>query len=384
MAPVLPDSSLHSSRESSSDLPAAHMSQERSLLKPNVDTTSGKISLKSKLRAISRNRHQHKTAHFEPDEKVQEYEPPQERPSSEARPDSIDSTQRRRVMDTVTPEKRGRSQGRQDVVMDGEKQTSDTMRAASGGSALSQPQLASPILSTPIITGTDYAPMSTPNKLKQTFVPTMDEGSFLATTDTTQASPAPGSAGAGGGFLSSMLNAATSLGTALSSGNPRSPPMKSGTIPESDHPSILTPVRAPVGYQTELSGPTVATLGLGELSVKDIGLLQSPGVHSEAAPSSRARGGTLESNTGSLQSTDVGEGPKVHRSGSVNTSHSRKRRGSTSVPIFGAEGQGQKITGFAVASNKRNREFHGTFRSVPEADYLLDGNPGSPFSQAML
>ena len=37
------------------------------------------------------------------------------------------------------------------------------------------------------------------------------------------------------------------------------------------------------------------------------------------------------------------------------------------------DGPGQKITGFAVASNKRNREFHAMFRSVPEADYLLDG-----------
>jgi hypothetical protein len=31
------------------------------------------------------------------------------------------------------------------------------------------------------------------------------------------------------------------------------------------------------------------------------------------------------------------------------------------------------VTGFAVASNKRNADFHELFTSVPEGDYLIDG-----------
>ena len=31
------------------------------------------------------------------------------------------------------------------------------------------------------------------------------------------------------------------------------------------------------------------------------------------------------------------------------------------------------VTGFAVASNKRNQDFHELFPSVPEGDYLIEG-----------
>jgi len=31
------------------------------------------------------------------------------------------------------------------------------------------------------------------------------------------------------------------------------------------------------------------------------------------------------------------------------------------------------VTGFAVASNKRNADFHELFPSVPEGDYLIEG-----------
>jgi len=33
------------------------------------------------------------------------------------------------------------------------------------------------------------------------------------------------------------------------------------------------------------------------------------------------------------------------------------------------------VTGFAVASNKRNADFHELFPSVPEGDYLIEGEP---------
>lgn len=31
------------------------------------------------------------------------------------------------------------------------------------------------------------------------------------------------------------------------------------------------------------------------------------------------------------------------------------------------------VTGFAVASNMRNQEFHKMFQGIPEGDYLIDG-----------
>ena len=37
------------------------------------------------------------------------------------------------------------------------------------------------------------------------------------------------------------------------------------------------------------------------------------------------------------------------------------------------------VTGFAVASNKRNQDFHELFPSVPEGDYLIEGEcPTAP------
>ena len=31
------------------------------------------------------------------------------------------------------------------------------------------------------------------------------------------------------------------------------------------------------------------------------------------------------------------------------------------------------VTGFAVASNKRNADFHELFKTIPEGDYLIEG-----------
>ncbi|KXT00157.1 hypothetical protein AC578_3298 [Pseudocercospora eumusae] len=82
----------------------------------------------------------------------------------------------------------------------------------------------------------------------------------------------------------------------------------------------------------------------------------------------------------------------IKRSGSVRSKLSgrRKHRGSsatagTSNSIAaalkdstsgmanpGALGLGHRLTGFAVASSKRNKDFHQLFRSVPEDDYLIE------------
>lgn len=82
----------------------------------------------------------------------------------------------------------------------------------------------------------------------------------------------------------------------------------------------------------------------------------------------------------------------VKRSGSVRSKMSgrRKHRSSsatqgTSTSIAAAiinsstglanpamNGLGHRLTGFAVASNKRNKDFHQLFRSVPEDDFLIE------------
>ena len=45
---------------------------------------------------------------------------------------------------------------------------------------------------------------------------------------------------------------------------------------------------------------------------------------------------------------------------------------TTGLGNLSGSGPGHRLTGFAVASNKRNKDFHQLFRSVPEDDYLIE------------
>ncbi|QSS65803.1 GRAM domain-containing protein [Histoplasma capsulatum] len=97
-----------------------------------------------------------------------------------------------------------------------------------------------------------------------------------------------------------------------------------------------------------------------------------------------AKGSTGEQTppSGSIFEGETGAG--VQRSGSVRSRLARRHRGSSSATIgpLGAAGLGlgipgantsaPRLTGFAVASKKRNRDFHQLFRSVPEDDYLIE------------
>jgi VAD1 Analog of StAR-related lipid transfer domain/GRAM domain len=79
----------------------------------------------------------------------------------------------------------------------------------------------------------------------------------------------------------------------------------------------------------------------------------------------------------------------IARNGSIRSvANPRRKRGSsattgttmgtavvaanTSITHPNAQGITPKLTGFAVASKKRNRDFHQLFRSVPEDDYLIE------------
>ncbi|KAJ8609044.1 hypothetical protein MRB53_039313 [Persea americana] len=155
-----------------------------------------------------------------------------------------------------------------------------------------------------------------------------------------------------GGFLSSVFSAASNLGTALTSG--KSPIGRHTEMrPIIQDPSANTNVHESVPNRA-------ITMPLAELSLKDMGLSEHNETDELRRPrtSSQATSVQLKDDHAEKQSGQA-------RSGSVITTAHRKRRESTTASIFGtSEHLNQKITGFAVASNKRNREFHATFRSV--------------------
>ncbi|EPS34748.1 hypothetical protein PDE_09712 [Penicillium oxalicum 114-2] len=89
---------------------------------------------------------------------------------------------------------------------------------------------------------------------------------------------------------------------------------------------------------------------------------------------------------GSVVDGDIGSG-SIRRTGSVRSRLARRHRGSSgatasTIGAIGATGLAlgvsginasvPRLTGFAVTSKKRNRDFHQLFRSVPEDDYLIE------------
>lgn len=122
-------------------------------------------------------------------------------------------------------------------------------------------------------------------------------------------------------------------------------------------------------------------------------LLGSPGdeVIESQSTISLPRDGALTGDhtppTGSVIDGDIGSGT-IRRTGSVRSRLGRRHRGSsgaTTASTIGAIGASAinlgipgvnssvpRLTGFAVASKKRNRDFHQLFRSVPEDDYLIE------------
>ncbi|KAI1807591.1 hypothetical protein F4811DRAFT_505201 [Daldinia bambusicola] len=175
----------------------------------------------------------------------------------------------------------------------------------------------------------------------------------------------------------------------------------------------------------------VKTLGKGDLSLSQLGI-QEPGSiastptitkFSDSTTESRARSesapvdNTTVSANGDGQSDDLTiGGPRsisdkaaispptslyegksgIQRTGSIKSAlaRTRRKRGSTggtagtagtgttigaaiaaanaSVAHPSAAGSTPKLTGFAVASKKRNRDFHALFKSVPDDDYLIE------------
>ncbi|KAK4237104.1 hypothetical protein C8A03DRAFT_34959 [Achaetomium macrosporum] len=175
---------------------------------------------------------------------------------------------------------------------------------------------------------------------------------------------------------------------------------------------------------TEPKEPAVKTLGMGDLSLSQLGIADAPSAapspvtarfteretrrRSESAPAEpntvgidftddarprsihEAAGGERTPSAGSLYEGKTG----VQRSGSIRSALGHRRNRGSSIathatsaastigaaiaaansslvnPVGSAPAP--KLTGFAVANKKRNRDFHALFKSVPDDDYLIE------------
>jgi len=176
---------------------------------------------------------------------------------------------------------------------------------------------------------------------------------------------------------------------------------------------------------TEPKEPAVKTLGMGDLSLSQLGIVDTPSaapspvaarfvetetrVRSESAPaephtvdipedSHAFRPRSVHEAAGGEQTPPAGsvyEGKQgVYRSGSIRSAIGHRRNRGSSIATHGttatstigaaiaaansslvnpaAAGSAPKLTGFAVANKKRNRDFHALFKSVPDDDYLIE------------
>lgn len=318
-----------------------------------------KSSIKSRLRNISINRH--KAAHFE--------EEPETVPIAYTGTGSDGSDSRDKIEPVVTEGveyTRGRSQSRASE-QEKEQRIDSTL---STNSSLAEPQLAKPIVVTPTFALAEPNTDTSRRRVNSVAASIEDHN-----TETSKVTIDTIPVGATGGFLNSVFNAASNLGTVLGgTTQKRSTPIK--VIGIAEEGGLVTSAVEKVPSTQVVSHESETPIGSGQLSLKDMGLTDPHDLRSSSPSPNRPRSLSQPSTKtgGSAADSDATVVNRPFRSGSVATTQSRNRRGSTAMSVFsGSEGTGQKITGFAVASNKRNREFHATFRSVPDADYLLDG-----------
>ncbi|OTB05497.1 hypothetical protein M426DRAFT_319761 [Hypoxylon sp. CI-4A] len=234
-------------------------------------------------------------------------------------------------------------------------------------------------------------------------------------------------------MLSAAQNAATSLSSAVTNNNNAQGGNKSKpNVPRETQSGDDNKVEVePSAEQSEDANmgdkePAVRTLGQGDLSLSQLGIPE-PGSaaptptaskFSDSTTELRARSESAPADTATAAAADEGsddaaiggsrsvyeqavaspptslyEGKSgVQRSNSIRSALDRRRkRGSTggtagtgttigaaiaaanaSVAHPHAAGSVPKLTGFAVASKKRNRDFHTLFKSVPDDDYLIE------------
>ncbi|KAK3949014.1 hypothetical protein QBC32DRAFT_44656 [Pseudoneurospora amorphoporcata] len=241
-------------------------------------------------------------------------------------------------------------------------------------------------------------------------------------------------------FFSSMFSAVQNTANTLSStissanlapGNGKNRSVSSftshqgGSNNDVDNVEVESATEAFPGADMGSKEPAVKTLGNGDLSLSHLGIVDPPPTapapatikvteheargRSESAPVDananaelvlpedanfyRTRSlheppatGERTTPNGSVYEGKTGSG--VHRSGSIRSAISRRRKRATSA-VSGTSGNtvaaaiaaangtaplanAPKLTGFAVANKKRNRDFHTLFKSVPDDDYLIE------------
>lgn len=99
------------------------------------------------------------------------------------------------------------------------------------------------------------------------------------------------------------------------------------------------------------------------------------GVQTPPRAMSGVFGGNDIKRSGSVRSRISERTKRRHRGSSATTGGTLAAAISASTAALanpGAGAPGHRLTGFAVASGKRNKDFHQLFRSVPEDDYLIE------------
>lgn len=253
-------------------------------------------------------------------------------------------------------------------------------------------------------------------------------------------SPTPENTGPptpGGGFFSSMIsaaqNAANTLSSTVTNTNIGLGPSRPKTaIPKESQEGDghTTEVESATGPgEPSMGEPAVKTMGMGDLSLSQLGIQESGSAtptpiasrFPDTAVDSRSESAPMDSSAVNNSISPEEQGPNrprslyesaglsdrsppasvyegksgIQRSSSIRSAIGRRRkRGSTggtagtngtsttigaaiaaansSVAHPNAAGSAPKLTGFAVASKKRNRDFHALFKSVPDDDYLIE------------
>jgi hypothetical protein len=247
-----------------------------------------------------------------------------------------------------------------------------------------------------------------------------------------------------GGFFSTMFSAAQNAASTLSNSIANTSLAQGQTknrsalldLKEVEDVEVAPEVEEAVpGHPTEQKEPAIKTLGMGDLSLSQLGIPEpnstpislqpsedqernrlEPTNRDDSAPNqtltslgrdSLENGRIIQADDSrpaawprSVNETSAGgeqtpndniansKGGMAQSSSIQSTVKPRRKRESsgatgttvgtatalTSMPVAHSNTQGStpKLTGFAVASKKRNRDFHQLFRSVPENDYLIE------------
>ncbi|KAL2135733.1 hypothetical protein VTI74DRAFT_7103 [Chaetomium olivicolor] len=231
-------------------------------------------------------------------------------------------------------------------------------------------------------------------------------------------------------FFSSMFSAVQNTANSLSTTIPalgqnagKNKGQQAKEQGESGPDTVEVESVAPQRPSTEPKEPAVKTLGMGDLSLSQLGIVDAPSAapspvaarfvetetrrRSESAPPEphlagldlpETRPRSVHEGAGGAQTPPAGsvyEGKAgIQRSGSIRSAIGHRRNRGSSVATHGttatstigaaiaaahssignpaAAASAPKLTGFAVANKKRNRDFHALFKSVPDDDYLIE------------